>query len=68
MRNLNNDGEDNSYDYAPNELANLSTENPRKYREIVESNLERGDSVEKWERRNMERAKAFLSGQRVFRS
>lgn len=62
MRN-NNDDED-FHDYSPNELAELSTDNPRKYREIVNSNLDEGDSVERWQNRNLERAREFLENQR----
>ena len=47
MRNLNNLEKDgNDYDYSPNELAELSRNNPRLYREVVESNLDENDSVE----------------------
>lgn len=64
MRDRNADwDEGGDYDYSPNELARLSTENPRKYRQVVESNLDGGDSVEKWEQRNMERAREFMAHQ-----
>ena len=43
---------DDSYDYSPNELANLAQTNPEKYRRVVESNLE-DITVEEWEERNM---------------
>ena len=39
--------EDDDYDYSPNELAHLSMENPRLYRQIVGKNLELGDTIEK---------------------
>lgn len=61
MRNLNVDWED-SYDYSPNELAELSINNPRLYKEVVESNLEKGDSVEDWEKRNLDWAAECLKG------
>lgn len=68
MRNLNNLDEDgNDYDYSPNELAELSRNNPRLYREVVESNLDENDSVEKWEQRNLEWAKDCLAEQRCNR-
>lgn len=56
--------EDDDYDYRPNELAHLSVDHRKKYREIVESNLEPGDTVEKWEQRNLERAQEYLRQQR----
>lgn len=52
MRNWNDD-EDN-YNYSPNELAELSISDPSKYREIVNQNIDENDTVEKWERRNLE--------------
>ena len=65
MRNLNNLDEDgNDYDYSPNELAELSRNNPRLYREVVESNLDENDSVENWQQRNLEWAKDCLAEQR----
>jgi len=50
-----------SYDYSPNELANLAESDNSRYRQIVESNLEDNDSVEDWEQRNLDRAKKYLS-------
>ena len=65
MRNLNDLDEDgNDYDYSPNELATLSRTNPRLYKEVVESNLDDGDSIEKWQNRNLEWAKECLAEQR----
>lgn len=62
MINKNNIDEDgNNYDYSPNELARLSIDNPKLYREIVQSNLDDGDTVENWQKRNMERAKKWLN-------
>ena len=63
MRNQNVDWDD-SYDYSPNELAELSVNNPRLYREVVESNLDDDDSVEKWQQRNLAWAKECLEDQR----
>lgn len=61
MRNRNiSDEDDYSYDYSPNELAELSQRHYAKYREIVESNLDRDDTVERWEQRNLERMQKFL--------
>ena len=64
MRNKNRDNEDNNYDYSPNELADLSQENPKEYRAVVHSNLDDGDTVEGWEKRNLEWAKECLADQR----
>jgi len=63
MRDLND--EDNYYDYSPNELANLSVNNKEKYERIVKSNLNEGDTVHKWEQRNLEWAKECLREQRA---
>ena len=63
MRNKNVDWDD-SYDYSPNELAELSVNNPRLYREVVESNLDDDDSVGEWEQRNLAWAKECLEDQR----
>lgn len=57
---LNNNDDENLHDYFPNELATLSIKNPDKYREIVQSNLERGDTIEKWEQRNLEHMQKYL--------
>lgn len=62
MRN-NQDPEDD-YDYGPNELARLSVEHNAKYRQIVNSNLDDSDSIEKWEQRNLEWARECLRQQR----
>jgi hypothetical protein len=59
MRNKNVDWDD-SYNYSPNELAQLSIDNPRLYREVIESNLDSEDSVENWEQRNLDWAKEQL--------
>ena len=65
MRNLKNPDEDgNDYDYLPNELAELSRNDPRLYKEVVESNLDDNDSIEDWENRNLEWAKDCLAEQR----
>lgn len=63
MRNQNLDWDD-QYDYSPNELAELSINNPQEYRNVVNSNLDDGDSIEKWQNRNMEWAKDCLAQQR----
>ncbi len=49
--------EDDDYDYSPNELARLSVDHKEKYEKIVNSNLERGDTIKDWEQRNLEWAK-----------
>ena len=59
MRNQNVDW-NNSYDYSPNELARLSVDNPRLYREVVESNLE-DISVEQWEQNNLKFMQKLLN-------
>lgn len=51
MRNWNDEEDD--YDYAPNEFYYLSRDNPKKYKALVESNLDEGDTVERWEERNL---------------
>ncbi len=58
MRNQND--EEDLYDYSPNELARLSRENFNKYREIVESNLDEGDTIERWQERNREYVQRHL--------
>lgn len=64
MRNLNdNDEESNNYDYSPNELADLSINNPKKFREIVGSNLDKGDTIERWQQRNLDYARKCLANQ-----
>lgn len=60
----NNYDEDDDYDYSPNELAELSRKHNEKYRQIVQSNLEDGDSIEQWEQRNLDRAKEYLRRQK----
>jgi hypothetical protein len=62
MRNQNVDWED-SYNYSPNELTELSINNPRLYREVIESNLSADDTVENWQQRNLEWAKKCLEEQ-----
>jgi hypothetical protein len=59
--------EEDDYDYSPNELSRLSQENHEKYKEIVESNLEEGQTLESWHRANMEMAKDFLAHQRLMK-
>lgn len=60
----NNFDEDDDYDYSPNELAHLSTTHKEKYNQIVNSNLEDGDTIEKWQQRNLAWAKECLNEQR----
>ena len=55
----NYDSED-EHDYSPNELAALSTSRNAKYRQIVESNLDEDDTIEKWQQRNLDFAKRVL--------
>jgi hypothetical protein len=62
MRNL--EDEDDNYDYSPNELAELARKNPNLYANIVNSNLNDGDTIEKWQSRNTEYAKECLEHQR----
>lgn len=62
MRNWNDD--EDEHDYSPNELANLSVDHRKKYREIVQSNLESGDTVEKWQQRNLEAMQKYLNNQK----
>ncbi len=50
---------DITHDYSPNELGNLASSNPELYREIVESNLNEGDTIEDWQQRNMDRHKRW---------
>jgi len=52
--------DEDEYDYGPNELAELSRTNPDKYQKLVQSNLEEGDTVQKWEQRNLEYAQKHL--------
>lgn len=62
MRNL-FDKED-EHDYRPNELARMKDK--EKSDEIIRSNLNEWDTVERWKQRNLERAQKLLSRQRVF--
>jgi hypothetical protein len=59
MKNRND--EDDGHDYTPNELAHLHQE---KYEQIVQSNLEDGDTIKHWRQRNQEAADEFLRHQR----
>lgn len=56
--------DEDSPDYGPNELARLSIEHHSKYLRIINASLEDGDSVERWQQRNMQRAKEDLAWQR----
>lgn len=62
MRNL-SDPED-EHDYSPNELAGLSSSHKSLHDQIINSNLELGDSMEDWQQRNLERAQDYLAQQR----
>lgn len=62
MRNRFN--EDDEHDYSPNELAELSIRHKDKYEQVVSSNLKEGDTINKREQRNLERAKDYLNQQR----
>ncbi len=59
MRNYSD--EDDEHDYSPNELAHLSIRHKDKYEQIVQSNLEYGDTIEDWERRNIEQVQKHLN-------
>lgn len=61
-----NNMDEDQHDYSPNELARMGQRDPEKRDRIIQSNLSEGDSIGAWERRNMERARKILSGQRVF--
>lgn len=62
MRNKYNDEDD--YNYSRNELAELSIDNPRLYRDVVNSNLSKNDTIDKWEQRNLDWAQECLKKQR----
>ena len=56
----NNSDEEDDYNYSPNELTELSVNNPRKYRDVVNSNLDPGDSIEDWQERNRKYVQSHL--------
>lgn len=58
LKNLDEDG--NDYNYSPNELAELSINNPKLYKEIVESNLDENDTIEDWHERNLKKMQKHL--------
>lgn len=60
----NNYDEDDNYNYSPNELANLSVRHREKYEQIVNSNLDDIDTIEKWQQRNLALSKECLEDQR----
>lgn len=64
MRDKNIEDIYDAYDYGPNELAQLSIDNYKEYRKIVQSNLEPSDTVEKWEQRNLDHAQKLINSQR----
>ena len=65
MRNL-ADQED-EHDYSPNELAQLSHSHRYLHDQIINSNLEDGDTIDKWQKRNLESAQEYLAQQRANR-
>lgn len=60
----NGDPNPEARDYGPNELAELRRTNPEKYRRVVQSNLEEGDTIERWQERNLKSAQEYLAQQR----
>lgn len=65
MRNYKDEeDEEDEHNYSPNELAELSINHHSKYRQIVESNLDEDDTVEKWEQRNLEHMQKLLKQRR----
>ena len=56
----NNSDEEDDYNYSPNELAELSVNNPTKYRDMVNSNLDEGDNIRNWEERNRKYVQSHL--------
>lgn len=62
MYNKNN--EEDEHNYSPNELAHLSINHKSLHDEIINSNLEDGDTIEKWQQRNLEWAQECLRQQR----
>lgn len=52
MRNYNDYNDD--YNYSPNEMTELSINDYRKYMEIMRSNFEDDDAIDKWKRDNLE--------------
>jgi hypothetical protein len=59
MRNKYDDEDD--YNYSKNELAELSIDNPKAYRQIISSNLSDEDTIDRWEQRNLEWAQSKLN-------
>ena len=53
MKDLENIYDDN-YDYGPNDLADLSIQNPDKYHRIVSQNIPEDMTVHEWEQHNLE--------------
>lgn len=62
MRNNNDDDDD--YDYSPNELANLSITNKGKHDSIINSNLSDNDTIDAWQKRNLDSTQDYLAEQR----
>jgi len=56
-----NTDEDNEHDYSPNELAYLAINNKEKHDRIINSNIEDGDTIDKWEQRNLKAMQKHLN-------
>jgi len=52
--------DDNEHDYSPNELAELAVNHKEKHDKIINSNLKDGDTIEKWEQRNLKAMQKHL--------
>ncbi len=63
MRNTDLDWED-QYDYSPNEMAELSVNNPQEYKKIMRQNIGSDSDIEDFYKRNMESAQNALYQQR----
>lgn len=63
MRNLDLDW-DEQYDYSPNEMAELSVNNPREYKKIMRQNIGSDSDIEEFYRKNRESAQDALYQQR----
>jgi hypothetical protein len=64
-KNMRDPEDEDSPDYGPNRLAELSRTDPEKYRRIVNHHLDKNDTIEQWQQRNLERAKDDLARQRL---
>lgn len=63
MRNLDLDYED-QYDYSPNEMAELSHNNPREYNKIMRQNIGSDSDIEEFYENNKRNAQEALYQQR----